>query len=327
VSSPEGLSLRRQDPLLHDIDLPLCRAYFPYGFRVNIRTNSREVLEAAAESWGDSRLEFHREPVEVRVVVRPEGALVDEAPIFRGQGDLFSTIFDRHNFAVYDRRTLFGYCFVSAQTAAAHAALRVHFLESSVFMLLAQRHGMPLHAACVARKGAGVLLCGVSGAGKSTLAFACARAGWTYVSDDATWLIADAGPRVAMGRASQVRFRDDAPLLFPELDQYAVRARPNGRLAIEVPVGDFPEIRAATRCTIDSIVMLDRRPGVDARLIPVPTAAALEDLLRDLPSYGDEVNARYEQGVNTLRDARSFRLQYERLDDALQLLATIYEGR
>ncbi len=314
---------QQRDPLLHDVEFPLHGVYYPFGFRVNIATNSRQVLDAARESWGDCRPEFDRPPVEVRCIVLPQGAVVDDFPQFRSQGDLFSTIFDRDNFSVYDRRTMSGHCFVSERTAAAHVRLRVHFLESMVYMLLAQRYGVPVHAASVERGGAGVLICGVSGSGKSTLAFACGRAGWTYVSDDATWLIPDAGPRIATGKPSQARFRENAPLLFPEIAGYPVFARPNGRLAIEVPLSDFPGIRTASRCTLECVVTLDRRAGAAPRAVPVSTAGTLDALLLDIPSYGEEVNAWYERTVKQLSDVPSYRLEYERLDDAVKVLGEI----
>ena len=84
-----------------------------------------------------------------------------------------------------------------------------------------------------------ICLTGVSGSGKSSLAFACARAGWTFVSDDATWLPIDE-PAIAVGRPRHARFREDAPRLFPELARYAAEQRPNGKITIEAPLADFP---------------------------------------------------------------------------------------
>jgi hypothetical protein len=184
------------DPLFHRVDLPLTGSFFPLGFRVEIATNSRDVLEAAAASWGGYAPEYPYPPVELRVMVQPSGDLAPE-PVFRNQRRLFSIVADRDNFACYESGSLFGYCFVSQKTAANHAWFRYFFLETMAYMLLAQRWVMPLHAACVARGETGVLLCGLSGAGKSTLAWACARAGWTYVTDDGTWLLTDRRPHRA----------------------------------------------------------------------------------------------------------------------------------
>jgi len=320
VSTSGSLEIKLFDPLLHDVDLPLRGTYYPLGFRLNLVTNSREVLQAATESWGCFEPEFEREPVEIRIVVRPEGALVQEQPVFRGQGHLFSISYDCDNFGVYDSRAMCGFAFVSERTAAKHIRLRVHFLEAMAYMLLAQRYGAPVHGACVAREESGVLLCGVSGAGKSTLAFCCARRGWTYVSDDAAWLVRDAEDRMALGKPHQIRFREDAPRLFPELEAYAARTRPNGKLSIEVPLADFPHIRTAPRCAIDRMVILDRRAGTAARLDSIPAEEVIDALMQDGPSYGEEVNAWHEETIRRLLGARAYRLRYDALDEAVETL-------
>ena len=83
--------------------------------------------------------------------------------------------------------------------AAADSAryLRYFFLEAAALSMISSLRAFPVHGACVRAGGKGVLLCGDSGEGKSTLAYAGARAGWTYVSDDATY-IRD-GPRRSTG--------------------------------------------------------------------------------------------------------------------------------
>jgi hypothetical protein len=318
----EELGTKRFDPLLRDIDLPLSATYHPLGFRLSIATNSRDVLEAAAESWGHYGPEFECQPLELRIMVQPEGDLAPE-PSFRSQRHCFSIVSDRDNFASYDSQSMCGYCFVSARTAADHAWFRFYYLETMVYMLLAQRYVVPLHAACVARNGSGVLLCGVSGVGKSTLAYACARAGWTYVADDSIVLLPDADDRTAIGKPHQARFRDDAPGLFPELAGYVPRLRPNGKLSIEVPMSAFPRIHTASRCRIGCVVFLDRRHGSPARAEAMPPSEVVETLVRDMPSYGDEVRAMVEKAVRRLQQVPAYRMRYEALDEAVELLSKL----
>lgn len=248
------------DPLLHDVELRLAGTYYPLGFRVTVLTNSPDVQAAARESWEAYRPEFDRPPLEVRIIVREEGDLAPE-PTFLSQAHMITVVSDRDNFACVDFKTLFAYAFVSQKTAADHAWFRWFFLEPMVYFLLAQSYTMPMHAACIAKNGRGILLTGASGAGKSTLAYACARAGWTFVADDATSLLQESEDRIAIGKPHQARVRDDAPRLFPELEGYCTRARPNGKLSIEIPLEAFPQIRTALHCGIEAIVFLDRGPG------------------------------------------------------------------
>lgn len=202
--------MKRADHLRSQVPLDLQAAYDPAGFRVEIATNSRDVLRAAEEAWGHYRPEFACEPIRFRVLVDPEGGL-SQIPSHRMQGHLYSIVSDPYNFAHIDLARQFGFFHVSQTTAADHSWLRWFFIESAAYLVLTQRYVVPIHAACIVRGGAGILLSGPSGAGKSTLSYACARAGWTFVSDDATWLLPDQAERLAIGRPRHARFRLAAP--------------------------------------------------------------------------------------------------------------------
>jgi hypothetical protein len=311
------------DPLLATIDLPFRRNYYPAGFPLELATNSREVVAAAEECWRGLEKEFAREPLEIRVITRPQGRLSPE-PSFRCQGYLYSVVGDADNFAVADFRKLFAFVFVSEKTAADHAWLRWFFLESLAYTLLAQRHVIPVHAACVARNARGILLCGPSGAGKSTLSFACARAGWNFVSDDCTWLLPDSPGREAIGRPREARFRTDASNFFPELGRFAERARPNGKISLVVPMGEFPRIETASRCSISCLAFLDRGSGVSAPMNRLSTDEACDLLLRDRPLYGlEEVDALHERTLRSLAELPAYRLRYGRPEDGCELVTRL----
>jgi hypothetical protein len=313
---------KRVDPLGRDLDLPLTGTYYPAGFPLHIATNSRHVLDAALESWHHCAREFDVEPVTFRVVIEPEGELAD-VPTFRYQGHVLSAVSDSHNFCSTDMRALFASFHLSEKTAADHPWLRWFYIESMAYLLLAQRYIVPIHAACVARGSAGLLLCGESNAGKSTLSFACARAGWTFVADDCTWLLAGSSDRVAIGKPHQVRFRHDAARHFPELAGHVARTRPNGKLSIEVPISLFPEVATASRCPIAGLVFLDRHSGGPARAESIESADAVDMLLQEMPSYGDEVNAIYDRTVSALLGLPAWRLRYQSLPDAVRVLSEI----
>jgi hypothetical protein len=323
VERSNSVATGRRDPLAVDAALPLRGTYHPAGFLLHIATNSQDVLDAAWESWSHYPKQVHPcEAMEFRVVVQPEGGLCG-VPVHRAQEHLYSVVADTDNFAALDLKLLRGSIFVSALTAADHIYLRWFFVESLAYMMLAQRYLVPVHAACVAREGGGVLLCGQSEAGKSTLAYACARAGWTYLSDDAVFLLPDDENRIAIGRHRQFRFRLDAPQLFPELAGFVSRARPNGKVAIEIPVSQLPHVRAVERAPIIAIVVLDRCAGAEPSLDAIPADEVLERMLGDMPSYGAEVNAMHERSIRRLAQVRAFRLRYGNLDGAVTCLGRI----
>jgi hypothetical protein len=319
---PEAVQTKRIDPLLCDFDLALSGMFHPAGFPLHIATNSRHVLEAAAESWAPFNRAFETPPMEFRVLVEPAGELAAE-PTFRKQRHLLSFVSDAYNFATGDSLTLSASFHLSEATAADHPWLRWFFLESMAYMLLTQRYLVSLHAACVASGGAGILICGKSGSGKSTLSFACARAGFTYVADDCTWLLVGSEDRMAIGKPHQVRFRHDVARHFPELESYLASAHPNGKLSIEVPTNLFPAVRTAGRCPIRCLVFLDRQSGGPARLEPVRSADVVASLLADMPSYGAEVNATHDKTIRSLTCLPAWQLRYRTLDDAVRLLSEI----
>jgi hypothetical protein len=325
VNPQAAVQFFANDPLLRAASLPLAAEFFPSGFRLIVKTNSRDVLAAAAECWSGYVREFQCEPVELHVIARPEGALSPE-PAYRCQRHLFSVIGDADNFAVADLERLFSFAVVSTKTAADHTWLRWFFVEAVVYTLLAQRHAVPVHGACVARNGSGILLGGSPGAGKSTLSFACAREGWTFLSDDCTWLLPDSDGREAVGRPREARFRPDAPRLFPELEGFAERARPNGKIGLAVRLSEFPRIRTASRCAIRGVAFLDRTRAGVAGIEKMRISEALEGLLRDRPSYGSAVDARHERTILRLVELPSYRLRYQSLEDGVRLVARLADG-
>jgi hypothetical protein len=301
-------------------DLPLTGTFHPLGFRLDLASNSTDVIEAAEEAWSGQRQEFDAPPLTMRVVVRPGGALAQPGA-HRKVGHLYTAVSDRDNFAHLDLRARIAAVHVSQATAFDHVWLRWFYVESLAYLMLNQREVVMVHSALVARGGSGVMLCGPSAAGKSTLAYACARAGWTLLSDDCASLLPDSAERIALGRPRQARFRPDAPQLFPELEGYLVRARPTGKLAFEVDTA-LLGIRTADRAPVDAIVFLERNGGTaDVRRISAEDA--LERLLRDLPSYGEEVDDLHERAVRRVAAAPAYRLRYESLEDGIRLLSAL----
>ena len=70
VSTLELLAGRRRDPLGVSIELPLTGTYYPLGFRLEIATNSRDVIQAAEESWAGEAREFDGQALVMRVFVQ-----------------------------------------------------------------------------------------------------------------------------------------------------------------------------------------------------------------------------------------------------------------
>ncbi len=163
------------------------------------------------------------------------------------------------------------------------------------------------------------MFCGDSCAGKSTLAYACARAGWTYVTDDGTFLVRGRDDRCAVGDSQTIRFRTDAPELFPELSNYVPTLRPNGKLAIEVGTRELG-LTTAAECTVDHVVFLDRARGGPPTVDRYPGDRALEYWAQYTLLGSGEVRAAQRRCHERLLCAGLWKMRYAGLDDAVQRL-------
>jgi hypothetical protein len=312
----------RIDPLLCDMELPLAEVFHPAGFPLRLASNSREVMEAAKESWGGVERAFDTPALEFQAVVEAGGGATHE-PGVRKRGHLLHFVSDAHNFAVGDSERMSATFHLSEATVADRAGLRWYYLEALAYMLLTQRYVVSLHAGCVSRDGQGILICGGSGSGKSTLSFACARAGFTFLADDSTWIRLDGEGSEAIGKPQMVRFRADAARHFPELAGHTARLHPSGKCSIELPVSLFPAVRTEARCPVRQLVFLDRESEGAAGLDRMTSDEAIPLLLADLPSYGAEVNEAHERAICRLAALPAFRLRYRTLDDAVRLMAAL----
>ena len=308
------------DWLQERAELALCETLYPVGFPLEIATNSAEVIAAAGESWGDHSCEFEREPLRLRVIVEPRREAAPPPPVYRSQRGLLAIVSDRDHFAACDLAARFGWCRISAGTVADRGWFRWYFLEAMVYMLLSYSDVVLVHAACVARQGRGLLLCGSSGSGKSTLAYACARAGWTYLTDDSTVLLQDSRDGEARTKHNVFRFRPEAVTLFPELDGFKESIPPHGKPTVEVPASAFSGMATASRCRIACIVFLDRRREGSALLRPLAAAEALGRLMHEMPDYGQGARHRQEETLASLAAAPAYELRYHAIADAIALL-------
>jgi HPr Serine kinase C-terminal domain len=317
------------DPVFSDFSLPLRAVYYAMGFPVEIATNSGEVLAAAEESWGGVEAKFSEPPIRLEIGVLENGATeFPSAPCCRSRGHLLTAIADSDNFSVCDLSRGFAFAWFTKPVAANRAYLRYYFLEAAVWTLLESLYLTPLHAACVQLGGRGMLLCGESGAGKSSLAYACARRGWEFLSDDSSALVRKRPKLTVVGNSHQMRFRESAIELFPELNTQRVTPRATGKMAIELATTTLKEIATATECQVDYIVFLNRREPAPPGLSPLPKEAAWPYFEQHMCFGEDEVYQAQKASIHELLTAKIFEMRYRDLDWAVDRLTTlIHEGK
>jgi hypothetical protein len=314
------------DPVLCNARLALRRTFYPYGFPLLLESNSDDVLQAAEEGWGAFTQAFEEVPVRFCLGVKDgDSGPLPFPSVIRSRGHLMSVAANEHNFAVCDFEQGFAFGWVTPEVAADHSLLRYRFLTAAGSTLVEQRSLAPLHAALIARQGVGVLLCGESFAGKSTLAYACARAGWTFISDDGTFLVRSRADRYAVGDPYTIRFRDDAPELFPELAEHLPVIRPNGKIGIEAFTRELP-VTTAPGCVIDYLVLLNRHHPGSVRLRR-GAPDKFQETWDDYTSFGSEpTRAAQRQCYQRLADAGLWEMDYSDLDDAIARLERLVDS-
>ena len=306
--------------LLADMELPLRRTFYPLGFAVEVLTNDGAVLEAAAESFGHRRLCRGTTALEVRVgISEGGGAACPAEPVRREYGHLYSLVADAENQALLDLKTCTSFVWLQHSALRNRLYFRYNFLEKVVYLLLGASVVTDLHAACISRQQNGILLFGDSGAGKSTLAYACAREGWTYTSDDTCYLINHLKQPRVIGHAHRVRFRPAAKDLFPELKRREVTPRMEGKPSLEVPVSELPGLCTAAEASVHSIVYLNRAPRAIAKLLKLPPGTAMLRSRRELFSAG-EIRQKHEAILEVLAHVPAYELMYSELPGAIEQL-------
>jgi hypothetical protein len=321
---------QRVEPPKHFVeppDLPFHATFYPFGFPAVITTNSERVLMQYEEIWGRFSKQHDTEPLRSEVqLVEGSSTECPPEPTFKFMQPLMMCVADADNYSIVDLDRC------HTKIVISRAALRdrlyaQYFLLGTPVCCITTRYTTPVHAACVALDGRGVLLCGDSGMGKSTLSYACARAGWTYVSDDGGLLLNGGTARLVTGNCHQVRFRPSAAQLFPEIEGLEITPRAAGKPSIELPTAHMTDITTAQTARVDFIVFLNRRMNCPPQLVPYRRDVARRFMRQTL--YGPtELLAVQYRAIERLLAAEVFELRYTDLNWAIdRLRALVREGR
>jgi hypothetical protein len=315
------------DPLLTRVPLDHEASYYPYGFPVRVRSNSAATLEAAHRSWSTYRCRHDQPPLDIRLALSESSSpgCVDP-PVFRSQGHLLSIVSDRENFATLDLGAGFAFGWATQATAQNQEYFRQCLLDVMVYPLLEVRHLITLHAACVMYQDKGILLAGNSGAGKSSLSYACARRGWTFVSDDASAFQRNAPDPKVIGHPQKFRFREPVGQLFPEFRDLKSSLRAYGKPTIEVSTESL-EIITAEESGVHAIVFLNR-PAYESGppvLMPISPEEAWDRLsfsvwAVQMPAFEERLAA-----LERLIAVPIYEMRYSELDPAMDLLEYVVQ--
>ena len=179
-----------------------------------------------------------------------------------------------------------------------------------------------LHAACAVRDGHLVLLPAASGGGKSTTVAGLVRAGWAYVTDEAS--ILDAATLEVQPYPKPISIDHGAWPLFPEL---ADRLRsdetclvPATRLQAASSTSSLATSAVATGGPVAAVVAPSYHPGVATELQPLTPGALLMLLAQSTFAFNEDGPRHLRCLAELTRRSVGYRLVIGDLDQAVALL-------
>lgn len=221
-------------------------------------TNSRALFESL-HRWTVRRGVGAAHDFEMRVVA--DRWLIRDAeslPQFRGMQRFVFAVFHGRETFVFDLIERRVTAVVSSETARDREFWDTVFIPIALGVLGPLMGVAPIHAACLASNGQGLLLTGPSGAGKSTLAIALAKEGFALVSDDWTYARVADDEVVAHGLKVPVKLLPESVQFFAELSSLRTKISLNGERAFEVNAAETFHVQVEGQCIPNCVVFLDR---------------------------------------------------------------------
>lgn len=282
------------------------------GAACDLRTNSADLarmLKGLSISTADAVPGGFR----MRVVVDESSDEAAGEPHFRGLHHVVTASFGNSNLFVFDilRRTLSAS--ISAAIARDERFWRQKLIPISLGVLGSAMGLVPVHCACLELDGDGLLIAGVSGAGKSTLSVALSENGFSYISDDWTYISRRRDGIVAHGTSAPVKLLPDAVGHFQSLQRHSLQRSMNGELAYEVDIAEAFGARVERACEPRWLVFLARTEEVGAAFTPMPSVEALSYVnssVERLPSQLFKAVAMRAQTIEQVAMLPSWRFQY-----------------
>lgn len=186
-------------------------------------------------------------------------------------------------------------------------SLRHRIFYLPVLEILRHNGAYYIHAGCVCRDGKCVLLCGGSGQGKSTLTYLLARSRFSYMSDDAVFLLRDAEDLEIFSFPEKIKLDRKSCSNFPEFDRYRDTS---GKVEIPLRETNIKDVTVAGKP--DALILPEISGSEKSELVPISNSEALLVLIRQSITLTDE--DKIEDQLDLLKQlcegSRSFKLKF-----------------
>lgn len=286
-------------------DRPTYSQYVSFaGKPILVRSNSLAILSHTSSffsAW-DARVVPAHPAAELTLMRREvdEGRTSEDASWFRGRGYFALARFTPADSVWFNLRTCRVFGLFSDAVASDEFRWHKDILPTIIGILAPAIAVAPVHAACLAKDGSGVLLTARSGVGKLTLAVTLAQCGYRYLADDWTYLAQGHEGVSAWSVPVPVKLLPDATNYFPELASYSCAQSLNGEIAYEVSPQKCFRLSREGHCRVRCLILLERRqlPGIS--ISPVTATEAVKRLSSEIEQLTGPLASAYHAQIDLL---------------------------
>ncbi len=264
--------------------LPLVSQFTVTGVVWKVSTNCLEILEIMQEEF-QSKCD-DRFPPDLELCLYVDSEYLDHGtrvrPHFRALEHLYYGTFGPGDSILVDQLNRRVVASLSAAMTRDLSYWKRVILPCLVGITSACVGVTPVHCACVVKDGKGLLIHGESGAGKSTLALSLSLSGFSYLSDDCTYISdSEVGLR-CWGLSAPLKLLPDSVSFFPRLSGLVPTRSLNGELALEVHPEDEFAISRVPSCAPEWLVFIERTRDSRANFRSINSAEAAHRLAADV---------------------------------------------
>lgn len=278
-----------------------CRSKLSFaGVICEVTTNSRSLSETLSDS-ADVLSEDFKPTFAMEIVVEEDRGILAGPAHFRGMRHVVIATFGVANAFVFDLLRRHVSARITQSTANDRPFWQQKMLPTITGVMGASIGVLPMHAACLACEGSGLLIAGKSGAGKSTLSAALTINGFDYISDDWTYLSRRQGRLSAYGTSAPMKLLPDAYRHFDFLSSEPLERSMSGELAYGIDARAILGATVARRCDPRWLVFLERFSGRGSEFVSLrnlDAQAYLESSVERLPAQLVEARATRADIIN-----------------------------
>jgi hypothetical protein len=305
--------------------LPLVARFIVTGAAWEVSTNCQEILTVLRDEFAadcdngfspDLKLCFY-------VDYKMPGNGRRRSPHFRAQEHLYYGTFGPSDSMLVDQRNRRVVGSFSLATARDAGYWKRVILPCLVGIASASVGITPVHCACVVKDQFGLLIHGESGSGKSTLALSLSLNGFSYLSDDCTYIsLSESGLR-CWGSSAPLKLLPEAITYFPALTATVPGPSLNGELAFEIDPTEMFGVKRSPSCDPRWILFIERSNESNATFQPIGRAESARRLASDLEHLPPSIASQRDHQlavIDTLVQRGCWVLRHGLLPEPLALL-------